>query len=172
MEIQPRPHRHLILDALVSKAPTSEEQVRNLMTHIVESIDMKVANLSKVPFKIFGIKVPFIKFHQRNPIAWYCSDEDNRGLTASIILTTSHLVIHFWDNCQPNTMHFDLYSCSDFKVDNVVKILHKEFGIIEASGDFLDRQGKEVDSDVEIRNTKTGSLKIEIFKRNKRNLSL
>lgn len=161
MNKKPRPHRHLIIDALVQSAPTSEEQMRELMVYIVKSIDMQVAVLSKVPLKLFGVKIPFLKVEQRNPIAWYCKDQGNEGMTAGVILTTSHLVVHFWDNCNPNTMHFDLYSCSDFNPKKIIELLNAKFGILEADGEFMDRNGESDDYDLEITKTSTGKMQFK-----------
>lgn len=120
----PRPHRHLIIDADVSFSPIDEVFMKELLERIIKSIGMKVAVLSN---------------NQPNPISWYCDDPDNRGYTGSAILTTSHCAIHFWDDCSPNKMHFDLYTCSDLDRDKIITLLHDEFGIIKGTYKFIDR---------------------------------
>lgn len=119
-----RPHQHLILDAVINKAPKNEDDMKTLLSHIIREIGMRVADLSN---------------GQPNPIAWYCKDEGNEGMTASAILTTSHIVLHVWDNTQPGEIHFDLYSCSDFNPEKVVEILNREFDIVGGFGHFIDR---------------------------------
>lgn len=125
MSINRKPHRHLILDAKVKYPPQNEDEIKTLLTDIIESIGMKVAQLSN---------------GQPNPIAWYCDDPDNRGLTATAILTTSHVALHAWDSESPGELHFDLYSCSDFDADEIVERLGKEFGIVQAQGLMVDRE--------------------------------
>lgn len=119
-----RPHKHLIIDADVIFAPISEKLMKNFMTRMIETIGMKVAQLSN---------------NQPNPISWYCTDPDNRGYTGTAILTTSHIAIHFWDVSKPYKMHFDLYTCSDLDKQKIIDIIHEDFGIIKGRYKFLDR---------------------------------
>ena len=123
-----RPHKHLILDGFVANPPKDEAEAKVLLENIIKEIDMKVAELSN---------------NQPNPIAWYCDDPDNRGLTASAILTTSHCVMHVWDAVEPAPFHFDLYSCSDFDPKYIIKRLHDEYGFIDVTSKVLDRNNPE-----------------------------
>lgn len=123
-----RPHKHLILDGFVKCPPTNEAEAKKELAKIIEDIGMVVAKLSN---------------DQPNPIAWYCDDPDNRGLTAGGILTTSHIVMHIWDVDHPAPFHFDLYSCSDFEVDFIVNRLNELYDFTgEVYGYLIDRNGR------------------------------
>lgn len=98
--------------------------MKELLSHIISSIGMNLAELSN---------------NQSNPIAWYCDEEGNEGMTASAILTTSHVAFHVWDNLEVPEIHFDLYSCSDFSAEEVTQILHENFSLINGKGLVRDR---------------------------------
>lgn len=125
-----RPHKHFLLDATIAKAPTDEEAMKEFLRNLIVDIGMVVAKLSK---------------DQNNPIAWYCDEEGNEGMTASGILTTSHVVFHVWDRVDTAEIHFDLYSCSDFKVNHIVSLLNEQFGLIEGKGHVINRRGNQID---------------------------
>lgn len=120
-----RIHKDMSFDGYIKNPPKSEEAMKKLLSDIIERIGMKVAKLSN---------------DQPNPIAWYCDDPDNRGMTAFGILTTSDIRMHIWDAAEPYEIHFGLYSCSDYDPSTIVEILNKEFGIIQGGGLVLDRK--------------------------------
>ena len=146
MEATVRPHKHIILDGLVTRPPSNEKEIIKFLAKIITDIGMVVAELSPQHNwlgKLFRLRQP-------NPIAWYCADPNNRGLTAGGILTTSHIVMHVWDKPDPAPFHFDLYSCSDFNEKDIVRMLHDKFNIIECRVLIIDREN----SDVPIQNFK------------------
>jgi S-adenosylmethionine/arginine decarboxylase-like enzyme len=115
-------HEHLILRALVNEPFQDVAKAKAWLVSIIEGIGMKVAQ---------GLEA--------NPIGYYCNLPGNVGLTAAGILETSHVVIHIWDQVRPAKVHFDLYSCSHFTIDQIVEYL-KPLGIVELRGKFLDRE--------------------------------
>ena len=119
-----RPHKHFILDATINNAPSNEQEMKDFLVSIINMIGMTVAKLTN---------------DQSNPIAWYCDETDNEGMTASAILTTSHVILHVWDNLPLAEIHFDLYSCSDFDPKEVYKVLNEKFGITGYCGVVRDR---------------------------------
>ena len=139
-----RPHKHLILDAFCKNPPKNERETKAFMIKIIKDIDMVVATLSPKQdwFSKLTSKIPLLRrlAAQSNPIAWYCADPDNRGLTGAAILTTSHITMHVWDKPVPAHIHFDLYSCSDYDPKDILKLLDKKYGIFNASFDVKDRQ--------------------------------
>lgn len=139
-----RPHKHLILDALVKNPPKDEVEIKKFLAQIIVDINMVVADLTPKQDRLskFLSKIPFLKVlaAQPNPIAWYCDDPTNRGLTAGGILTTSHIMLHVWDDQDPAPFHFDLYSCSDFDPKEIVKLLDEKFGMVDAKVVVIDRQ--------------------------------
>ncbi len=98
-------HQHLLIDADVLFAPTNEEYLKDWFNRLVKAVNMEV-------------------FHE--PLAKYCDDPDNQGITGMVWLTTSHASIHFWDSPEQPFVHFDLYSCKEFELETVLT-LFKEF---------------------------------------------
>jgi S-adenosylmethionine/arginine decarboxylase-like enzyme len=84
-------HTHLIIRALVNKPPTDPEIASNWLQALVPAIGMKT---------LLG------------PYATYCAVPGNAGLTAAVIIETSHIVLHCWDETSPAELQFDVYTCS------------------------------------------------------------
>lgn len=99
-----REHKHLIVRAVVSAPPTGDdlEWVKTWLRDLVEKLEMKVL---------------------RDPEAVYCRDEGNRGVTASVLITTSHVVMHTWDEPDPGVLQLDVYTCSDLPINRVIDSL-------------------------------------------------
>ena len=119
----PLSHEHLILRAEIKKPLTSIDAAIIFIQKLVDSIDMKIANLPD------GAK---------NPIAWYCEDEGNRGLTSTAIIETSHIAMHIWDECVPAVLQLDVYSCAKidpYKIKDSIEI----FEPISIESKFIDR---------------------------------
>jgi S-adenosylmethionine/arginine decarboxylase-like enzyme len=76
----------------------------------------------------------------KNPIAYYCNTNGNRGVTGVAILETSHCAIHVWDEEFPAKVEFDIYSCSDFKPEDIIDILTAFFDPISVEYKFIDRE--------------------------------
>ncbi len=113
-------HKHLIVRAEISKPPLDgdQEAVCAWMSKLISDIGMK---------------------ELAAPRARYCPVEGNRGLTADAIIETSHCVIHTWDECTPAIAQFDLYTCSDLDVEQVIKAMDV-FGPSTVEYKFLDRE--------------------------------
>lgn len=132
-------HKHLLIKAIVQRTPKDENESRQWVNELIDSIDMKVAVLSN---------------NQSNPIAWYSEDPENQGMTAGGILTTSHTMFHTWDAVteddtyegQPAEVHFDLYSCKCFNVDDVLAKLDAKFGLRHIHVLMLDRSNFTVEA--------------------------
>jgi S-adenosylmethionine/arginine decarboxylase-like enzyme len=75
----------------------------------------------------------------QGPFASYVTKEGNRGLTAAVMIETSHIAMHVWDETDPAFMQFDLYTCSTLPVDDVIKNLEDHFGLFNASVLVLER---------------------------------
>lgn len=113
-------HKHLIVRAEVAKPPLEKDTkaVRQWMSALIKEIGMK---------------------ELAAPRARYCAVEGNRGLTADAIIETSHVCVHTWDECTPAIFQFDLYTCSDLDVKDVLKALDK-FEPSKIEWKFLDRE--------------------------------
>ena len=84
-------HTHLIIRALVNRPPTDPDAAIDWLKALVPAIGMKT---------LLG------------PYATYCSVPGNAGLTAAVIIETSHIVLHCWDESNPAELQFDVYTCS------------------------------------------------------------
>lgn len=111
-------HKHLIIRAEVDQAPSSESWVTDWLKHIVKRLDMKVC---------------------AGPIAKYVDMPGNKGLTAVVIIETSHIAIHCWDEPSPNLIQFDVYSCGEFDPEVILAEV-EQFGLRKIEYKFLDRE--------------------------------
>jgi S-adenosylmethionine/arginine decarboxylase-like enzyme len=101
-------HNHILLNGYVTNPPTNEEETIEWMKQLVSDIDMKII---------------------QGPYASYVSKEGNRGLTATVMIETSHIALHVWDEEQPALIQFDLYTCSTLPVPTVIDSINKYMGL-------------------------------------------
>jgi S-adenosylmethionine/arginine decarboxylase-like enzyme len=111
-------HNHVLINGYTLLPPTDEKQTIAWMQQLVDSIGMKTI---------------------QGPFASYVTKEGNRGLTAIVMIETSHIAMHVWDETDPAFMQFDLYTCSTLPVENVIKNLEDHFGLFNASVLVLER---------------------------------
>lgn len=111
-------HNHLLLNGYTNNPPTDEEWTVNWMQDLVEQIGMKT------------IKGPF---------ASYVTKEGNKGLTCVVMIETSHIALHVWDETKPAFVQFDLYTCSTLPSRQVLKNLEDNLGIFDYTHMVLNR---------------------------------
>ena len=111
-------HNHLLVNGYTLLPPTDEGKTIEWMKNLVESIDMKVI---------------------QGPFASYVTKEGNRGLTAVVMIETSHIAMHVWDEPDPSFMQFDLYTCSTLPVERVLQNLEDHFGLFNFNTLVLER---------------------------------
>ena len=92
-------HKHLIIRAEVIRPITSEKEIKKWLRNLVKKIDMKII---------------------KGPYASYVSKEGNRGITAIVMIETSHIAIHIWDEMSPALVQCDVYSCAEFSSSEVL----------------------------------------------------
>ena len=92
-------HKHLIIRAEVNRPITSEKEIKRWLRNIVKKIDMKII---------------------KGPYASYVSKEGNRGVTGVVMIETSHIAIHIWDETTPALVQCDVYSCAEFSSNEVL----------------------------------------------------
>lgn len=112
-------HKHLLVNAKVNNSVMSEAQGIAFLTNLVEKIDMKI------------IKGPF---------ASYVNVEGNRGLTGIVMIETSHIAFHIWDEVRPGLVQFDLYTCGQLELDKVVSIFKDTFDVVSMDYVLFDRE--------------------------------
>lgn len=113
-------HQHLLVRAFVHNPPKEEAKLNSWLTELVSDIKMKVV----VPAK-----------------SKYVEAEGNTGLTGSINIETSHIAIHIWDEQSPARIEMDLYSCSCFELETVLKKID-EFSLEKYHAMMIDRNGE------------------------------
>jgi S-adenosylmethionine/arginine decarboxylase-like enzyme len=111
-------HNHVLINGYSLLPPTNEKQTIAWMQELVNSIGMKTI---------------------QGPFASYVTKEGNRGLTALVMIETSHIAMHVWDETDPAFIQFDLYTCSTLPVEKVIKNLEDHFGLFNHSVLVLER---------------------------------
>ena len=92
-------HKHLIIRAEVNHPPLTEKYIRLWLRKLVKKIDMKII---------------------KGPYASYVQKEGNRGVTGVVMIETSHIAIHVWDEERPALVQCDVYSCAEFSSNEVL----------------------------------------------------
>lgn len=110
-------HKHLLVKAFVRNPPTESEPFENWLRELVSSINMKIV---------------------AGPYSKYVHAVGNSGLTGGVFIETSHIAMHIWDEPSPAMIQFDVYSCSCFEPETVIKAL-EQFGLASYEYMVIDR---------------------------------
>jgi S-adenosylmethionine/arginine decarboxylase-like enzyme len=89
----------------------TEIAVKRWLRNLVKKIDMRII---------------------KGPYAAYVSKEGNRGMTGIVMIETSHIAIHIWDENLPALVQCDVYSCAEFSSNEVLTA-------------FIDMEVKKID---------------------------
>ena len=73
------------------------------------------------------------------PYATYCAVPGNAGLTAAVIIETSHIVLHVWDEGPIGELQFDVYTCSSLNPHDIFQELD-QFSPIKIEYKYLNRE--------------------------------
>jgi S-adenosylmethionine/arginine decarboxylase-like enzyme len=111
-------HNHVLINGYTLLPPTDEKQTIAWMQELVDSIGMKTI---------------------QGPFASYVTKEGNKGLTAIVMIETSHIAMHVWDEPDPAFIQFDLYTCSTLPVEKIIQNLENHFGLFNFSTLVLER---------------------------------
>jgi S-adenosylmethionine/arginine decarboxylase-like enzyme len=112
-------HKHLLVNARVNKPMATEQEGIDFLTNLVDEIDMKI------------IKGPF---------ASYVDKDGNKGLTAIVMIETSHIAFHIWDEVDPGHIQFDLYTCGELDLKKVLLIFGDYFDVETLDYVLFDRE--------------------------------
>lgn len=112
-------HKHLLINAKVKDPIRSEDEAIDFLTRLVDRIDMKI------------IKGPF---------ASYVDKPGNRGLTAIVMIETSHIAFHIWDETDPALIQFDLYTCGSLDLPSVLLAFGETFDVKNMEYNLFDRE--------------------------------
>lgn len=111
-------HKHLIVKG-VMKTNLKVEDVKTLIIKLCDKLEME-----------------FMTSLKNNPQAGYQGGE-NPGVTGIGIITTSHIVLHTWDNT--NDFQLDVYSCKDYDPIDVFTLIDA-FHLEVVSTKYFDRK--------------------------------
>lgn len=111
-------HQHLLVKAFVKTPPRSESQMVDWLRDTVEAIGMKI---------VFG------------PYAKYVDAVGNKGVTGAVVIETSHLACHVWDEPSPAMLQLDIYSCAAFEEKTIIERLDQAFGLVSYETMMIDR---------------------------------
>ena len=54
------------------------------------------------------------------PYVRYVTKEGNKGVTGIVMIETSHIAVHIWDENLPALVQCDVYSCAEFSSNEVL----------------------------------------------------
>jgi S-adenosylmethionine/arginine decarboxylase-like enzyme len=113
-------HQHLLVKCWVTNPPKKEGLLNDWFTNLVETVGMKVV---------------------AGPTSVYVSDPGNEGLTGTVTLATSHASVHIWDTLELPMVQFDIYSCKEFSLEQVMGCF-VSWGLVKAEWVMIDRNDK------------------------------
>lgn len=104
-KIEKKPlHKHLMVNGITNTPPTSKRDLKKWLSNLVHDIGMH---------KIGG---PFVR---------YVKAPGNKGLTAVVMIETSHIALHIWEESDQPYFRFDLYTCGPLNHASVIKSVAK-----------------------------------------------
>lgn len=92
-------HKHLLLQARFLARGRVESYYETWMSILVERIGMEKLTKPKAVRSMY---------------------KGNKGITCSCMITTSHIVLHTWEENHPGLLQLDIYSCKDFNIEDVI----------------------------------------------------
>jgi S-adenosylmethionine/arginine decarboxylase-like enzyme len=111
-------HNHLIIRAEVLDPPKDEVWLQAWLIQLVEKIGMKVC---------------------RGPITAYVDMPGNKGITGVVIIETSHIAIHIWDENNPALVQLDVYTCGTLNKD-IIFLELEQWNPVKVEWKYLDRE--------------------------------
>ena len=91
-------------NGITNTPPTSKRELKKWLRQLVHDIGMH---------RIGG---PFVR---------YVDATGNKGLTAVVMIETSHIALHIWEEGEQPYFRFDLYTCGPLKHTEVVELVAK-----------------------------------------------
>lgn len=112
-------HKHLLVNAKVAKPLLTEKAGIEFLRELVAKINMKIL---------------------RGPFASYVNAPGNKGLTGIVLIETSHIAFHIWDETDPAHLQFDLYTCGALNAEDVFSFIETTFEPVSMDFMLLDRE--------------------------------
>lgn len=111
-------HQHLLVKADIIGFPEHEDIMNRFLEDIVDAINMKVLMA---------------------PRSRYLNEKGNRGMSGDVVIETSHVSCHIWDERKPALLQLDVYSCKGFDPKAVLRVIDYYFIIVSHRAILLDR---------------------------------
>jgi S-adenosylmethionine/arginine decarboxylase-like enzyme len=111
-------HQHQLMTGFANNPIKDEMALHKWMTELVYKIDMNI------------LSGPHVK---------YLDKEGNRGISGIVMIDTSHIAIHIWDELEPALVQMDVYSCKKFDDQIVIDHLCNTMGVDTLASKVLDR---------------------------------
>ena len=111
-------HKHLIVRGHIMQTTKSEDVLSRMLNDVVNMICMRV---------------------MMGPYSKYLDVQGNRGITGVVVIETSHLSCHIWDEQFPHLIQLDIYSCKDFDPQVVINVVDSYFCFIDYQIMVIDR---------------------------------
>lgn len=111
-------HKHLIVRAEVTNPLNTAEGCKEWLKSIVEALEMKILS---------------------GPHSEYCDKCGNMGVTGVVIIETSHIAVHIWDECSPAVVQLDVYTCGELYEDRIFEKL-SIMQPVKVEWKYLDRE--------------------------------
>lgn len=112
-------HKHLLVNAKIKWPMYQAEDGVEFLRSLVEAIDMKIL---------------------QGPFATYVPVKGNKGLTAIVLIETSHIAFHIWDEPAEPLLQFDLYTCGELNHLTVLERLKTAFQVTSMEWVLFDRE--------------------------------
>jgi len=123
---------HLTVDGYVADPATfTREKIEGLFAQIIAALDMKPLDKPQV------YEVPVDPEVLRR-VQQTGKFEDEGGITAIVVISTSHLSIHCWP--LQKFFSLDAFSCKDFNADLAFAIVRETLGVSKANVSILQRR--------------------------------
>ncbi len=111
-------HKHLIVRAEINNAPKDPDWVKEWLTSLVDKINMKICS---------------------GPHTAYVDIPGNSGVTGVVVIETSHIAVHVWDEPDPALFQLDVYTCGPFDMDVIFDDIN-QFNPSKVEWKYLDRE--------------------------------
>lgn len=121
--------KHLMVRAEVSNPPTDVDAalVDGWLIDFIDKIGMKLL---------------------AGPVVRYVDAPGNKGMTATALIETSHIAMHFWDEPRPAILHFDVFTCGEWNPGDAIEAL-RDFGLVSYQYRYFDREHGFVEEEIQ-----------------------
>jgi S-adenosylmethionine decarboxylase len=112
--------KHLILDGFVHNSEVfNQTTIETMFTSIIQALEMTPLGAPHV----YEVPVDPAILQRVKETGQF---EDSGGITAVVVISTSHLSIHCWP--AENFFSLDAFSCKDFDHEKALSVIHETLG--------------------------------------------